>query len=81
MCRAFSPQAKAHERWGVSLSHSRLAQSPYWRADNAHCSGSLPAPENGALQVHNDVSPILAQTYTQAFDVYSAKRFPGVPGK
>jgi hypothetical protein len=43
--------------------------------------GALPSPENGALQVHNDVSPILAQTYTQAFDVYSAKRFPGVPGK
>ncbi|KAI0307048.1 velvet factor-domain-containing protein [Multifurca ochricompacta] len=41
--------------------------------------GALPAPENGALQVLNDVSPILAQTYTQAFDVYSAKRFPGVP--
>jgi len=41
--------------------------------------GALPAPENGALQAHTDVSPILAQTYTQAFDVYSAKRFPGVP--
>ncbi|KAH9999993.1 velvet factor-domain-containing protein [Russula vinacea] len=41
--------------------------------------GIIPAPENGALQVHNNVSPILAQTYTQAFDVYSAKRFPGVP--
>jgi len=41
--------------------------------------GALQAPENGAPQVHNDVSPILAQTYTQAFDVYSAKRFPGVP--
>jgi Velvet factor len=41
----------------------------------------LPAPESGALQVHNGVSPILAQTYTQTFDVYSAKRFPGVPGE
>lgn len=41
--------------------------------------GALPAPENGALQVHNNVSPILAETYTQAFDVFSAKRFPGVP--
>ena len=40
-----------------------------------------PAPESGALQVHNHVSPILAQTYTLAFDVFSAKRFPGVPGK
>ncbi|KAI0268133.1 velvet factor-domain-containing protein [Gloeopeniophorella convolvens] len=41
--------------------------------------GAGPAPENGATQIHNDVSPILAQTYTDAFDVYSAKRFPGVP--
>ncbi|KAI9513272.1 velvet factor-domain-containing protein [Russula earlei] len=41
--------------------------------------GALTSPENGALRVHNDVSPILAQTYTQGFDVYSAKRFPGVP--
>ncbi|KAH9179567.1 velvet factor-domain-containing protein [Lactarius sanguifluus] len=41
--------------------------------------GAPPAPECGALQVHNNVSPILAQTYTQAFDVFSAKRFPGVP--
>jgi len=41
--------------------------------------GAPPAPESGALQVHNHVSPILAQTYTQAFDVFSAKRFPGVP--
>jgi Velvet factor len=81
VCRAFSPQATAHECWRVSLPHSRLAQSPCWDADNARCSGRIPAPENGALQVHNNVSPILAQTYTQAFDVYSAKRFPGVPGK
>lgn len=41
--------------------------------------GAPPAPESGALQVHTNVSPILAQTYTQAFDVFSAKRFPGVP--
>ncbi|KAF8272115.1 velvet factor [Lactarius quietus] len=27
--------------------------------------GAPPAPESGALQVHNHVSPILAQTYTQ----------------
>lgn len=26
------------------------------------------------------VSPILAQTFTEPFIVYSAKRFPGVPG-
>jgi hypothetical protein len=29
VCRAFSPQAKAHEYWSVSLSHSCLAQWPY----------------------------------------------------
>lgn len=26
------------------------------------------------------VSPILAQTFTDSFTVFSAKRFPGVPG-
>jgi hypothetical protein len=39
-----------------------------------------PAPEAGAVRVHNDVSPVLAQTFTDHFTVYSAKRFPGVPG-
>ncbi|GLB34061.1 putative velB [Lyophyllum shimeji] len=41
--------------------------------------GAPPAPEAGATHVHNDVSPVLAQTFTDAFVVYSAKRFPGVP--
>lgn len=41
---------------------------------------SPPAPEAGAARVHNDVSPVLAQTFTEQFTVYSAKRFPGVPG-
>ena len=27
-----------------------------------------------------DKTPILAQTFTESFTVYSAKRFPGVPG-
>lgn len=40
-----------------------------------------PAPDPGALRVHTDVSPVLAQTFTEPFIVYSAKRFPGVPGK
>jgi hypothetical protein len=31
--------------------------------------------------VHNDVSPVLAQTFTDPFTVFSAKRFPGVPGE
>jgi len=41
--------------------------------------GAPPAPEAGAVRVHNDVSPVLAQTFTKQFTVYSAKRFPGVP--
>lgn len=42
---------------------------------------SPPAPEYGATKVHNDVSPVLAQTFTDPFTVFSAKRFPGVPGE
>ncbi|KAJ3540300.1 hypothetical protein NMY22_g4360 [Coprinellus aureogranulatus] len=41
--------------------------------------GATPAPETGATRVHNSVSPVLAQTFTDPFTVYSAKRFPGVP--
>lgn len=41
---------------------------------------SPPGPEPGALRVHTDVSPVLAQTFTEPFVVFSAKRFPGVPG-
>ncbi|KAJ7490273.1 velvet factor-domain-containing protein, partial [Mycena galericulata] len=41
--------------------------------------GAAPAPEPGALQVHTNVSPVLAQIFTEPFTVFSAKRFPGVP--
>ncbi|KAI0082369.1 hypothetical protein K474DRAFT_1585794 [Panus rudis PR-1116 ss-1] len=41
--------------------------------------GAPPAPEPGAIRVHTDVSPVLAQTFTKQFTVFSAKRFPGVP--
>ncbi|KAJ8518869.1 hypothetical protein ONZ45_g4125 [Pleurotus djamor] len=41
--------------------------------------GAPPAPEQGAMRVHNDFSPVLAQTFSEPFVVYSAKRFPGVP--
>ncbi|KAF9448237.1 hypothetical protein P691DRAFT_801059 [Macrolepiota fuliginosa MF-IS2] len=41
--------------------------------------GAPPAPEYGATKVHTDVSPVLAQVFTEAFTVFSAKRFPGVP--
>lgn len=31
--------------------------------------------------MHSEVSPVLAQAFTDPFTVYSAKRFPGVPGE
>ncbi|KAF7975105.1 hypothetical protein HWV62_10383 [Athelia sp. TMB] len=37
------------------------------------------APEARSLHTHVDQSPILAQTFTEPFMVFSAKRFPGVP--
>ena len=40
-----------------------------------------PAPEQGATKIHTDVSPVLAQIFTEPFTVFSAKRFPGVPGR
>lgn len=39
-----------------------------------------PAPDAPSGGTHTDVSPVLAQTFTEPFMVYSAKRFPGVPG-
>ncbi|KIY49492.1 hypothetical protein FISHEDRAFT_72812 [Fistulina hepatica ATCC 64428] len=42
--------------------------------------GAPPAPEYGASQVCELTAPVLAQTFTEPFTVYSAKRFPGVPG-
>jgi len=41
--------------------------------------GMPPAPDWGSPGVTTGTTPILAQTYTEAFTVYSAKRFPGVP--
>ncbi|KAG7447477.1 uncharacterized protein BT62DRAFT_930487 [Guyanagaster necrorhizus] len=41
--------------------------------------GAPPAPEAGASTVHMGMSPVLAQTFTEPFTVFSAKRFPGVP--
>ena len=43
--------------------------------------GAPPAPEPGAAGVHTGVSPVLAQVFTKPFTVFSAKRFPGVPGE
>ncbi|OJA19310.1 hypothetical protein AZE42_00426 [Rhizopogon vesiculosus] len=41
--------------------------------------GEPPAPEPGSMRVHTNMSPVLAQTFTEPFVVFSAKRFPGVP--
>ncbi|KAK0230468.1 velvet factor [Armillaria fumosa] len=41
--------------------------------------GAPPAPETGASAVHTAMSPVLAQTFTEPFTVFAAKRFPGVP--
>lgn len=38
-----------------------------------------PAPNMTATRVHENVSPVLAQTFTEQFTVFSAKKFPGVP--
>ncbi|CAE6465499.1 unnamed protein product [Rhizoctonia solani] len=41
--------------------------------------GAHPAPNAHATHVTTTSTPILAQTFTDPFTVYSAKRFPGVP--
>ncbi|KAI0089059.1 velvet factor-domain-containing protein [Irpex rosettiformis] len=41
--------------------------------------GAPPAPDLRAYGVHTDQTPVLAQTFTEPFVVFSAKRFPGVP--
>ncbi|KAI0650528.1 velvet factor-domain-containing protein [Trametes meyenii] len=41
--------------------------------------GAPPAPEPRAPCVHTEMSAVLAQTFTEPFIVFSAKRFPGVP--
>ncbi|KAF5322784.1 hypothetical protein D9619_000603 [Psilocybe cf. subviscida] len=63
-----SAENASHERRSVSVLLSPLSVIL-----------SPPAPEIGAQRVHNDVSPVLAQTFTEQFTVFSAKRFPGVP--
>jgi len=40
---------------------------------------SPPAPNRGSTRVHEGVSAVLAQTFTEPFTVFSAKKFPGVP--
>ncbi|KAB5595338.1 hypothetical protein CTheo_1210 [Ceratobasidium theobromae] len=41
--------------------------------------GAHPAPNAHATHVTTTSTPVLAQTFTDPFTVYSAKRFPGVP--
>jgi hypothetical protein len=42
---------------------------------------SLASSDAGPPRTHTDVSSVLAQAFTDPFMVYSAKRFPGVPGE
>jgi hypothetical protein len=39
------------------------------------------SPDSPQTRTHTDVSSVLAQAFTEPFMVYSAKRFPGVPGE
>jgi hypothetical protein len=59
---------------------SVLRSLPFFNGQLHFTQNRSPAPEMGALRVHNDVSPVLAQAFTDPFTVFSAKRFPGVPG-
>ena len=45
------------------------------------CCSPFETGSTGSPRVHTNVSPVLAQTFTAPFVVYSAKRFPGVPGE
>jgi hypothetical protein len=69
-CRNIQAKDASHERWSVSI-------FPFVFNFQYLGSHSSPALEMG---VHNDVSPVLAQAFTDPFTVFSAKRFPGVPG-
>jgi hypothetical protein len=89
--RELLPPHSADERWRVSSGlclpiHPKLASSGvkanaflllfllFWTSRS-------PAPEPGSVKVHSEVSPVLAQAFTEPFMVFSAKRFPGVPGE
>jgi hypothetical protein len=71
-----------HNKWGVFFLFQDLSvrtEGTFRLRMRLMNVGAPPAPGIGGTRVHMDVSPILAQTFTDAFTVYSAKRFPGVP--
>lgn len=68
-----------HERWSVSDKWLRDAQFRI-KLEHVFELDRPPAPDAPSGGTHTDVSPVLAQTFTEPFMVYSAKRFPGVPG-
>lgn len=82
LCANASKLADEHRKAGIFF----LFQDLSIRTEGAFCLrirlmnvGASPAPEPGAVRVHSEVSPVLAQAFTEPFTVYSAKRFPGVP--
>ncbi|KAF9651073.1 hypothetical protein BDM02DRAFT_3111084 [Thelephora ganbajun] len=82
LCANASKLSDEHRKPGIFF----LFQDLSIRTEGAFCLrirlmnvGAPPAPEPGAVKVHSDVSPVLAQAFTEPFTVYSAKRFPGVP--
>ncbi|KAK2466037.1 hypothetical protein APHAL10511_001679 [Amanita phalloides] len=71
-----------HRKWGIFFLFQDLSvrtEGTFRLRMRLLNVGAPPAPECGASRIHTDVSPVLAQTFTQPFTVYSAKRFPGVP--
>jgi len=71
-----------HRKWGIFFLFQDLSvrtEGTFRLRMRLLNIGAPPAPESGASRVHTDISPVLAQTFTQPFTVYSAKRFPGVP--
>lgn len=82
LCANASKLSDEHRKPGIFF----LFQDLSIRTEGAFCLrirlmnvGDTPAPEPGAIKVHGEVSPVLAQAFTEPFTVYSAKRFPGVP--
>ena len=68
-------ETASHERWRVSKRLQFRKKLKYmFELDRP------PAPDAPSGGTHTSVSSVLAQTFTEPFIVYSAKRFPGVPG-
>jgi len=71
-----------HRKWGIFFLFQDLSvrtEGTFRLRLRLMNVGAPPAPEPGATEVHTNVSPVLAQVFSEPFTVYSAKRFPGVP--